>query len=478
MTTDPNSTAAEALPESAETPAAVRRPGLARWTAFGTGVGIEIRDTDLYITVIRVRPSETGVLGAAAVTDYRSRPAAEWGGEVMAFLRKVGAGHIAATALLPRRDVIVRTVHLPGVSDRDLESAVALGIDSLHPFADEEVSFSWARIGKSPFVLVGIARRQIIDTYSSLFAEAGLKIGSFTFSAAAVYSALRVITAPPANFVIVQEAENGFEVYGESEARPIYSATLPVSRDRALAVAQGELRLEPGTEARHLSELLPVPSLFPADYDPHSTKFEANALPYATALTGACPWLGISGNLMPTDLRRGSSRIRLVPSISLAVILAVLLTLLAIQASWFDARYLDLLQHEISKYEPNARRVESLNRTITTARTRSQSLDDFRRRSKLDMDALAEITKLIPPPGWVSNLEMDRQSIQIAGEADQAATLLKAFDNSPFFEKSEFTMPITKSATGEAFRIRSMRQTPALTAAAPAPAKPAAGGSN
>ena len=399
MTTDPNSTAAEALPESAETPAAARRPGLARWTAFGTGVGIEIRETDLHITVIRVRPSETGLLGAAAVTDYRSRPAAEWGGEVMAFLRKAGAGHIAATALLPRRDVIVRTVHLPGVSDRDLESAVALGIDSLHPFADEEVSFSWARIGKSPFVLVGIARRQIIDTYSSLFAEAGLKIGSFTFSAAAVYSALRYDHGAARGLRVVQEAENGFEVYGESEARPIYSATLPVSRDVRWRWRRASCAWSRALKHGICRSCCRCLSLFPADYDPHSAKFESNALPYATALTGACPWLGISGNLLPTDLRRGSSRIRLIPSISLAAILAVLVTLLAIQASWFDSRYLDLLQHEISKYEPNARRVESLNRTITTVRTRSQSLDDFRRRSKIDMDALAEITKLIPPPG-------------------------------------------------------------------------------
>src|SRR4051794_25104136 len=134
-----------------------------RWTALGTGVGIEIRDKELHVTIVRVRPSAAGVLGAATVTEYKTRPAAEWGTELLAFLRKVGAGHIAATVLLPRRDVIVRTIHLPGVTDRDLESAVRLQIDSLHPFTDEDVSFSHARLGKTPFVLVGIARRQVID---------------------------------------------------------------------------------------------------------------------------------------------------------------------------------------------------------------------------------------------------------------------------------------------------------------------------
>ncbi len=85
------------------------------------------------------------------------------------------------------------------------------------------------------------------------------------------------------------------------------------------------------------------------------------------------------------------------------------------------------------------------------------------------MDALAEITKLIRPPGWVGNLDMDRQNIQIAGEADQAAGLLKSLDNSPLFERSEFTMPITRTPSGEAFRIRAVRT---VTNVAPPPATP------
>ena len=75
-------------------------------------------EQELLITIVRVRRSETAVLGSATVTDYKTRPAAEWGAELAAFLKQVGAAHIAATVLLPRRDVIVRTVHLPGVSDQ------------------------------------------------------------------------------------------------------------------------------------------------------------------------------------------------------------------------------------------------------------------------------------------------------------------------------------------------------------------------
>ena len=61
-----------------------------KWLAFGTGLGIEVREQELQITIVRVRRSETAVLGSATVTDYKTRPAAEWGAELAAFLEKLG----------------------------------------------------------------------------------------------------------------------------------------------------------------------------------------------------------------------------------------------------------------------------------------------------------------------------------------------------------------------------------------------------
>jgi hypothetical protein len=439
-----------------------------KWLAFGTGLGVEVREQELLITIVRVRLSETSVLGSATVTDYKTRPAAEWGAELAAFLKKVGAAHIAATVLLPRRDVIVRTVHLPGVSDKDLEPAIRLQIDSLHPFSEDDVYFSWGRIGRTDNVLVGIVRREIVDQLSAMFAEAGIKVAAFTFSAAAIYSALRLSTsALPKGFVIVHESGRDLEVYGESIARPVFSATFPSGMERALGLAKSELRLEPETEPVAFHELLPKPRVFPASHDPDGPDFELHAIPYATALAGACPWLSLDGNLLPEAQRKGSSRVRLIPTFALGTILFVLLGALGAQSRWADGRYLGVLQHEIRRFEPHARKVEAIDKEITATRAKSQLLDEYRRRAEQDMDALTEITKLIPPPGWVGSLDMDRQTIQIAGEADQAAGLLKTLDTSRLFEKSEFTMPITRTPSGDAFRLRAARTPNGMTVTAP-----------
>ena len=58
---------------------------------------------------------------------------------------------------------------------------------------------------------------------------------------------------------------------------------------------------------------------------------------------------------------------------------------------------------------------------------------------------------------------------EIAGEADQAAGLLKTLDTSRLFEKSEFTMPITRTPTGDAFRLRAARTPNGIAVTAPPP---------
>jgi Tfp pilus assembly protein PilN len=438
------------------------RTDFRKWRAFGTGIGVEIsgaRSQDLRVTIARVRPNGIAVLGSATVTDFESRAAAEWGAELTRFFRSVGAAHIAAAVTLPRRDVIVRQVAMPGVSDKDLTSAIGLQLDTLHPYGDEPVVHAHARIGKTPFVLVGITRLEVITRFANLFTEAGIKVASFTFSAAAIYTALRMYSEPEASFAATRETEAGeLEIYGESESRPVFSATFDEPSPRALQAAISELRLPADTAIAPIPEILPKPVVFPENHQPGSPEFAGNALPYATALAAACPWQGMAGNLLPVEMRRTSSRLLYVPTIILAVILAGMGIALALYSSYEDRQYLALLQNELRRYEPSARKVQSIDRSISSVRQRTQLLDEFRLRSKADMDAMGELTRLLPPPTWVNAMEIRRDGVQLNGETEQAAELIKVIDNSPLFENTEFTMPYSRGGVGEIFGIRARRQ--------------------
>lgn len=426
-----------------------------KWLAFGTGVGIEIGREDLNVTVARVRPGGVRVIGCCTVAKFREQPAAEWGSKYASFLGKLGVSHLTATVLLPREEVIVRQVPMPGVADKDIPAALNYQVDSMHPYSEEEAQYAWARIGKSPQVMVGITRRSVMEKYLALFGEAGIKVSSFTFSAAVMHSALRLYgLAATEGFIATDRTadEEGFEVYGESTSHPLFSARLDMPEQRAVALALSELRLPPDTPASPFEGILPKPVAAPADEASHV------ALPYATSLVGACPWLALPVNLLPEKERAVRSRWMYVPTIALASILLLALGAMAASGAFENRRYVSTLEHEIKLVEPQARHAAELDRQIAIARNRAQTLDNFRMRSKEDMDALNELSRVLGPPTWLGNLQLSRTTLQIGGETDQAASLLKLLDSTKQFKHSEFTMPMTRTLGGESFSIKAARE--------------------
>ncbi len=366
----------------------------------------------------------------------------------------MGVSHLAATVMLRREDVIVRQVVLPGVAKSDLAGAVELQLETLHPYGEDEVRSDWTRLGDSSTIEVVIVRRNVIEKFSGLFAEAGIRIASFTCSSASIYSALRLVSTPaPDGFAALYQQPAGWEAYGESPSRPVFSAVFDGDGSRAGALALAELRLPPETEVHPLSEVLPVPKAAPPDTD-----LPRMARAYATALAGACPWLALPLNLLPQEQRSTTSRLIFVPSIVLGVLLIVTVAAMALVTPVEDRTYAKAMEAEIARLQPAANRVATLSREIEADRARTLLLDSIRRRTRFDLDALADLTRTLQPPTWLNGLEVTRKSVSITGETDQAAVLLKLIDNSPMFQNSEFTLPPVRVQSGETFRIRSQRE--------------------
>jgi len=430
---------------------------LRKWLAFGTGVGIEIGQRDLRVVAVRVRPNGIELIGDLIIDSFVERPAAQWGADYSRFLDTIGASHIAAWALLPRSDVIVRQLALPGVSRRDLPAAIGYQMESLHPYSEEDAVFAWAPTETDGNVLIAITRREIVYRYAALFAEAGIRVSAITFSAAVIYSSLRLLgTAPPAGFLALHQAGDSLEIYGESPARPVFSALFdtpnPFAVDRAKGLALAELRLPDETEPAAMADAIPQPKRVPEAYN-----LEPAALAYAAAIASACPRLSLQANLLPEDQRAINSRAMYIPTAALAAL--VILGALALwgYTKYEEEQYRKALQAEIARLEPRARQAVAMDKAIDIARRRTLVLDDFRKRTRADLNALGELTKILQPPTWSTSMELTRDSLRIGGETDQAAALLKTVDGSPMFKGSEFTMPISRLATGETYAIRARR---------------------
>ncbi|HUO32248.1 MAG TPA: PilN domain-containing protein [Bryobacteraceae bacterium] len=428
--------------------------GFRKWLAFGTGVAIEIGRDDLNVSVVRLRPSGARVLGELAIPGFRGQAADEWGASYAGFLQKLGVRHLAATVLLPRDEVTVRHISLPGVVDKDLPSAVRFELDSLNPYAEEDAAYDWARVAKSVNILIGMTRRATVERYSALLSQAGVKVASLTFSAAALYAALRVLSVPPPDgFVALAESGGEIEIYGEGPARPLFSARLSQPAERAASLAVAELRLPPETQPALLADALPRPVAAPPDYDP-----SRSALVYAAALASACPLPVLALNLLPPEQRQATSRLRYVPTAVLATLVLLMLVATLAYPRYADREYLALLDQQIRLVQPRARRSADLDREIAAARNRAQSLDNFRGHTREDLEALNSLTHLLAAPAWLTSLQMTRDSISIAGQTDQAAGLIKLLDGSPNFQNSAFALPIQRGQNGEVFNVHSARK--------------------
>jgi hypothetical protein len=294
----------------------------------------------------------------------------------------------------------------------------------------------------------------VVDRYIALLSQAGVKAASFTFSAPTIYSALRLLSTPPREgFLAIEPAEDGLEIYGESATRPIFSARLEQSSERAQTLAISELRLPPETEAAALRDQLPRPLAQPETYEPSRA-----CLAYAAALAGAGPLRPLSLNLLPRERRESASRLRYVPTAVLGSIVLLLAVAVLAYPSYTDRHYLGLVQAEIRTLDPLAKQAADVDRETNNARNRSQTIDNFRQQTRQDLDALNELTHLLAPPAWLSSLQLTRASVSVTGETDQAAALIKLLDGSRQFQGSAFSLPLQKSGGADLFTIRSNRK--------------------
>lgn len=423
--------------------------------AFGTGVGIEIGERDLSVTIALVRPGGVKIAAFTTIENFRSRTAGEWGSEYLRFLAANGASHMAATALAPKREVIVRRIALPGVSNKDFETAIGFQVESLHPYGEEEIRFGWGRVAEDGTALIGIMRQSTLDGYLEKFSAAGITLACFTFSAAAMHGAARLYAPPrPEGFVALSASDGGtIEAYGESPARAVFSAQFDLPAERAAALAAAELRLPPDTAPVRMSDILPAPAGAPAGFD-----LAGNPFSYAAALAGACPRLAPAANLLPEAQRSSNSRMRLAPSAILAGLLLLAAGAVFGYSRIEERRYLAELETASARLEPQVKKIAALDKAVEHARLRARLLDEFRGRSKYDLDTLNELTRILAPPIWTNGATITRDSIAVSGEAEQAAPLLRIMDGSPFFRDSSFAIPIARAAKTELFSIRAARR--------------------
>lgn len=455
---------------------------LGRVLAGSTGCGVAVRGTDLVAVAVRVERSGVAVIGRLRIPGFAERPPEEWGLEYEEFLRERGIKKKNASLCMPREDFVLRTLDLPPMPARELDSSVAWQVPDLHPFGDDPVLHDWVRpqgrsgepvAQKIPTI---IARNATVNAYEGMFATAGIPLSACTVAASALAAATSLHTTPPSNPMLIADIEGTrLELFGRSAQTPVWSAAIDlggVTLEGALrlaleglpghdegppgvAFAGAEVPSEPATGLGvvPLRDVLPEPVRAADEFD-----LARDAVAYATAIEAARPRSGLRLNLLPASRRPFGSLRTFAPTLALVLALALVGGAHFARGMLQDRNYAERLQEETARLEADADAFAPDNAAAADLEDSLDWLRHRRNRAAQDLVTLREISRILPQSTWLTGLTLDNSTAVLTGVATNANPLLGIVDASSSLAAPRFSMAPARGDRGENFQIEATRR--------------------
>jgi Tfp pilus assembly protein PilN len=378
---------------------------------------------------------------------------------------------------LARPLLTVKTLELPSARGAQLAEMVAFELERHVPFPPEDMRFDFVPLwagGNAPLrVLVVACERRTVEGALRLLEEPRLKPAAVT-AACHDLPALLGRGKRPRAAIWAHRSATTTDLVCLSAGRLEMSRTVPIKDAAELAtelaatlhlVGWGECDAIwiSGDDAAELLSAPVLAGLGPQIGEPPlrpSVGAMIQALPEDNrgesilALASAIGSRRPSLNLLPPEARPRTLSTEQVVTASAAVLTAALgLALLAGQG-YQQHRYATRLSRAIQALDPEVKSVEALAAEVAQKRRLLDTIQGIERNEVRTLPILRELTERIPPDAWLRTLTMDKQGIEITGQANAANQLIPLLENSPSLTRVEFTAPVTKAGDKEQFRIK------------------------
>ena len=439
-------------------------------------IGIFLRDGRLTVVARTGRDRLVHV-----VVEGAEDPAATVAGE----LRAHGLGGGRLRLGLDRRLVVVKGIELPRAAGGDLARMIGFDLERHVPFPPEQTRFDWVALpdhAEEPRrVLVVAAEARTVERALALVAGARRQPAALTVACHAL-PALLPRTLTPRHVVWAHRHDD--------------VADLLFLAGRTLLTSRQVTAADPADLAREIRRSLPVVRWSGADdvwvtglsdddasawrddlaaalgVPVATPPYSAAALPLVAQLPANDQGSGLLAlalvaetrspalNLLPAPARPWvPSRGQLVTTGMVAVIAALGLSLGLVHVIRTE-RYLGRVSAEIRRLEPEAKAVDGLVEELARKRRVLAALVSAEEGRVPALSVLRELTETLPAGAWLQALAMDRQGVELTGQADGASALVPLLEASSRLERAELTSPVTKTQSKEQFRIRAAWEKP------------------
>jgi general secretion pathway protein L len=443
---------------------------------FHSNLGIDFRQNHLILTLLRK------TLNRIRLVDYRIYPLwsegqkdvqqAQWISLITSFISKHQVNKERVAISIPREKVVLRFIRLPLAAKENLRKVLEYEAPKYTPFDKDEVYFDYQILKEdrdSVQLIAVFVRKSELETYLALLRRIGIRPGSVQIpSAAALNLFFYHAGEKGAGNAVLLDLSNPFcemnLVQGKDWKESFHLSFTPENREErivqvlkqagvngnsldkfscyayGLDAAEGSLpELARGGDLKKFTP----PPLGRIEVGKNEAKPDYIYASIGLPLSGLAP-TRVGLNLLPHDLRR---KVRQVAKPLFFVLLALALVL---AGTWGIGGYsyyrneLDRLRAEVRKKKPEVEAVEKLQKRRGELTREITELEKITSGEARRIEILKELTQILPPSVWIWNLKCSGKDVEISGFADSASELIPILDKSPFFEKVEFSSPVTK----------------------------------
>ncbi len=385
---------------------------------------------------------------------------------------------------LDRAMATVKSFDLPRAGGAEIDRMVAFELDRQVPFRPEEMRSDWVELPSEPDaphrVLIAACERRTVD-------RAIRSLSGSRYRPAAVTVACHDLPAllprllPSGHTVWAHRQQDRADLL-LLDGRVLLMSRRIVADDpmrlaheiqRTLALV-GWRRCDrlwvsgdgaaDWREARPLNESVGAPAGAPPYRDDHAARIAglpvdaqgAGLLALAVAAGSRRPVL----NLLPPEQRPRTLSLIQALALGTVAVTALLGTSLVLVREHKAEGYLGRLSTEIRRLEPEARTTEALADELGRKKRLIAALRSIREGRIQALEVLTDLTETVPAGAWLQFLSMDRDGVELSGQADAASQLIPLLEASRWLERVEFTSPVTKSQGKEQFKIRAAWETP------------------
>lgn len=426
-----------------------------------TSIGIETFGQDLRMAVVAKRFRRQRLIVTDTIPGFSTLTDDDKVAALAALVRKYRLAPSRVYLSLPASAGAVRQIEFPSQVGDKVASAIGLQIDALSPWSAEEVYWTYSltkhvRGAKTIRATVVIAPKSDVDSWVLLLKRAGLPLSGASLAAVTLAHGAQVLWGPSQQTLILSFeghavegalASNGaLHAASGTGAEPSAAARMVV--DRLLALG----RIEDVDGIKLLAQGQPPEDL---ETDLRAVPLErstSSAIERFGAVAAALLGLARSpfdANLIPLSQRHRYNRMLFVPTISLAVVALLVGSAWLFRESYQNYKYAEALDAEIRNVMPLVRDVSAQESQLNGLGQRLQVFTAHVRNRDQNLEALRELSRLLPEGTWISSYSYQDGAVTVVGLSQSASPLQKSVEDSALFKEAQWTSSITKDPSGK-----------------------------